>query len=189
MPTSTALPRSRRDAVAVPRGRLRLDHAANPNESWIGLWETNRGCPFRCTFCDWGSATAGKVTKFGDRAAVTPKSTGSPRRRSNTSSAATPISASRSATSTSPNYVAKVKKATGYPVALSVQNTKNATERAYLTQKILSDAGLNKGVALSMQSVDMTDARGDQARQHLARHLHGAAAPLHARQGRDLLAT
>src|SRR6185369_9621650 len=42
------------------------------------------------------------------------------------------------------------------PVALSVQNTKNATERAYETQKILSDAGLNKGVALSMQSVDMT---------------------------------
>jgi hypothetical protein len=33
--------------------------AANPQESWIGLWETNRGCPFRCTFCDWGSATAG----------------------------------------------------------------------------------------------------------------------------------
>src|SRR5207237_1402876 len=37
-----------------------------------------------------------------------------------------------------------------------VQNTKNATERAYLTQKILSDAGLNKGVALSMQSIDPT---------------------------------
>ena len=53
-------------------------------------------------------------------------------------------------------YVAKVKATTGYPVALSVQNTKNATERAYQTQKILSDAGLNKGVALSMQSVDMT---------------------------------
>ena len=53
-------------------------------------------------------------------------------------------------------YVAAGKKRTGYPQALSVQNTKNATERAYLTQKILSDAGLNKGVALSMQSVDMT---------------------------------
>ena len=26
--------------------------------------ETNRGCPFQCTFCDWGSATAAKVTKF-----------------------------------------------------------------------------------------------------------------------------
>ena len=37
---------------------------SNPGEQWIGLWETNRGCPFQCTFCDWGSATAGKVTKF-----------------------------------------------------------------------------------------------------------------------------
>ena len=23
--------------------------AANPEEKWIGLWETNRGCPFQCT--------------------------------------------------------------------------------------------------------------------------------------------
>jgi len=36
----------------------------NPTEKWIGLWETNRGCPFQCTFCDWGSATAAKVSKF-----------------------------------------------------------------------------------------------------------------------------
>ena len=26
--------------------------------------ETNRGCPYGCTFCDWGSATASKVRKF-----------------------------------------------------------------------------------------------------------------------------
>jgi len=26
--------------------------------------ESNRGCPFKCTFCDWGSATAQKVRKF-----------------------------------------------------------------------------------------------------------------------------
>jgi len=32
----------------------------NPDESWIGLWETNRGCPFTCTYCDWGSATGSK---------------------------------------------------------------------------------------------------------------------------------
>ena len=33
---------------------------ANPDERWLALWETNRGCPFSCTFCDWGSATAAK---------------------------------------------------------------------------------------------------------------------------------
>ena len=31
--------------------------------SYIASWETNRGCPFACTFCDWGSATKSKVRK------------------------------------------------------------------------------------------------------------------------------
>jgi len=28
------------------------------------LWETNRGCPYKCTFCDWGSATNSKIRRF-----------------------------------------------------------------------------------------------------------------------------
>lgn len=28
------------------------------------LVESNRGCPYGCTFCDWGSATASKIRKF-----------------------------------------------------------------------------------------------------------------------------
>jgi len=31
---------------------------------WDCSWETNRGCPYLCTFCDWGSATFTKVRKF-----------------------------------------------------------------------------------------------------------------------------
>jgi 2-(S-pantetheinyl)-carbapenam-3-carboxylate methyltransferase len=27
-------------------------------------WETNRGCPYSCSFCDWGSATMSKVRRF-----------------------------------------------------------------------------------------------------------------------------
>jgi len=129
--------------------------AANPHEQWIGLWETNRGCPFQCTFCDWGSATAGKVTKFEfDRLHgelnwfanhdikyifVCDANFGIQKRDVEIAEA-----------------VAEIRKRTGFPHGFSVQNTKNATERAYLTQKILSDAGLNKGVALSMQSLDPT---------------------------------
>ncbi len=33
---------------------------------WDCSWETNRGCPYECTFCDWGSATFTKVRKFVD---------------------------------------------------------------------------------------------------------------------------
>lgn len=28
------------------------------------IWETNRGCPFKCTFCDWGSNTNSKIRRF-----------------------------------------------------------------------------------------------------------------------------
>jgi len=33
---------------------------------WIVSWETNRGCPYACTFCDWGSATATKMRKWSE---------------------------------------------------------------------------------------------------------------------------
>ena len=128
--------------------------AANPNESWIGLWETNRGCPFRCTFCDWGSATAGKVTKFGDERLYREVDWFAEKKIEYIFCCDANFGIQKRDVDIA-NYVAKVKIGTGFPVALSVQNTKNATERAYETQKILSDAGLNKGVALSMQSVDM----------------------------------
>lgn len=128
---------------------------ANPEEHWIGLWETNRGCPFQCTFCDWGSATAGKVTKFGMDRLLAEVDWFSRNKIEYIFCCDANFGIQKRDIDIA-EYVAKIKAATGYPVALSVQNTKNATERAYQTQKILSDAGLNKGVALSMQSVDMT---------------------------------
>lgn len=36
---------------------------AHPNALIAAVWETNRGCPFRCSFCDWGSNTFTKVRK------------------------------------------------------------------------------------------------------------------------------
>lgn len=42
-----------------------LDHAlATAKASGhlpIALWETNRGCPYSCTFCDWGSSTMSRI--------------------------------------------------------------------------------------------------------------------------------
>jgi radical SAM superfamily enzyme YgiQ (UPF0313 family) len=37
----------------------------NPNVKWQAVIETNRGCPYACTFCDWGGTTYSKVKKFG----------------------------------------------------------------------------------------------------------------------------
>ena len=124
-----------------------------PKNEWLILWETNRGCPFKCTFCDWGSATASKVNKF-DLERLKSEIDWFSKKKiefifccdANFGILKRDIEIAK--------YAAMKKKITGYPKALSVQNTKNTTERAYQTQKILADAGLNKGVTLSMQSLD-----------------------------------
>ena len=42
--------------------KLAEDH---PDIIWAAIFETNRGCPHRCTFCDWGGVTMSKIAKFG----------------------------------------------------------------------------------------------------------------------------
>lgn len=127
--------------------------AAHPEETWLALWETNRGCPFSCTFCDWGSAVAAKVYPF-DLARLHAELDWFADQGTefifccdaNFGILPRDIEIAR--------YAAKLKAERGYPQALSVQNTKNATERAYEVQSLLSRSGLNKGVTLSLQSVD-----------------------------------
>ena len=38
--------------------------AQNPDVIWAMTLETNRGCPFACSFCDWGSVTYSKIHQF-----------------------------------------------------------------------------------------------------------------------------
>ena len=37
---------------------------SHPDITWQAVLETNRGCPYSCTFCDWGGAIYTKVRKF-----------------------------------------------------------------------------------------------------------------------------
>lgn len=126
---------------------------ANPQENWVGLWETNRGCPFSCTYCVWGAASQNKVYKR------------------NIENLYAEIDWFRrheiefifccdanfgilSRDIDIVKYFAESKQKYGYPKALSVQNTKNSTMRLYNIYKLMSDAGLSKGVALALQSVN-----------------------------------
>ena len=36
----------------------------NPELKFLTTLESNRGCPYACTFCDWGSLTYSKIRKF-----------------------------------------------------------------------------------------------------------------------------
>lgn len=35
-------------------------------QKFMAIWETNRGCPYQCTFCDWGSLTYTKLRNYSD---------------------------------------------------------------------------------------------------------------------------
>lgn len=41
-----------------------IEHANNVGYEVNALIETNRGCPYSCTFCDWGNGVLGKVKTF-----------------------------------------------------------------------------------------------------------------------------
>lgn len=38
----------------------------NPEHYWNATIETSRGCPYSCTFCDWGGLTGSKLKKMGN---------------------------------------------------------------------------------------------------------------------------
>jgi 2-(S-pantetheinyl)-carbapenam-3-carboxylate methyltransferase len=38
--------------------------AGTEGVKWVASWETNRGCPYMCTFCDWGSLTYTKLRQY-----------------------------------------------------------------------------------------------------------------------------
>ena len=121
------------------------------DHQWLALWETNRGCPFSCAYCDWGAATRSKLFCFDmerlkweiawfsehkiEFVFCCDSNFGIFPRDMEIASA-----------------VAEMKKMTGFPQALSVQNTKNS-DRSYEIQKALANAGLSKGVNLALQSM------------------------------------
>lgn len=126
-----------------------------PDQSWVMMWETNRGCPFSCTFCDWGSATSSKVFRFEMERIEAEIEWMSARRigfvfccDANFGMLKRDLDIARG--------VVAARQRHGYPFSLTVQNTKNATERAYEIQKLLSRSMNAIGVTLSLQSTNET---------------------------------
>lgn len=130
----------------------------HPNLEWLGLWETNRGCPFSCAYCDWGRSQVRKIKTFSmDRIAAEMQWFADHQVQF--------IFCCDGNFGLLPRdldiveMVIATRKRSGYPHALSVQNTKNATERSYRVHQRLTEASLNKGVTLAMQSMDETALR------------------------------
>jgi radical SAM superfamily enzyme YgiQ (UPF0313 family) len=121
--------------------------------SWMITWETNRGCPFKCSFCDWGSAIATKIRKFSDERLLEEIDFFSEKKVDLVFGADANFGIFKRDT----NFALKLaekKSETGFPNQFRVCFTKNSTDRVFKLAQIFSNAGMNKGVSISMQSLD-----------------------------------
>jgi len=124
-----------------------------PDQQWLATWETVRGCPFACSFCDWGSATGSRVARYS-----------LPRLRqeidwmascgihhlfvcdANFGMLPRDVEIAR--------YLALAYAERSSYVAVSIQNTKNRTERTEQIQQIFrSSRVVSFGASISLQSV------------------------------------
>lgn len=124
-----------------------------PNYRWTAPWETNRGCPFSCTFCDWGSATAAKVNRFGMER-LQAEIRWFARHRIDMVYCCDANFGILPRDIEITEYMVQTKDKMTYPRGFYIQNAKNATERTYQIQKQITQSGMNPDVTLSLQSVN-----------------------------------
>jgi len=126
---------------------------ANPKEGWLGLWETNRGCPFSCSYCEWGGDYQKRLYAH-DLKKLFEEIDWFSRNKIEFIFCCDANFGILKRDLEIVNRVAENKKKYGYPKVLSVQNTKNSTDSTYNIQKVLAKAGLSKGVNLAFQSLN-----------------------------------
>jgi hypothetical protein len=128
---------------------------ANPDAMWNMVLETNRGCPYQCTFCDWGSLILSKVKKFTlDR--VKAETEWAAKNRVGyifVADANFGIFKERDL------EIAKmIRDAANIPESLidglNIQYAKNSTHVVYEIAKIMEESGLGRGITVSVQSMN-----------------------------------
>ncbi len=117
------------------------------------IWETNRGCPFSCAFCDWGQATQSKVNIYGlDR--LRAEVDWIARNNIFYVYAADANFGIKKRDIEIARYMGDKKKSVGSPGFFMINWMKNSHTRTIEIADILRDAGIGCQVTLSMQSFD-----------------------------------
>jgi putative methyltransferase len=137
---------------------------------WNATLETNRGCPYACTFCDWGSLTYNKVKKFNlERVFAELEWIGK-----NKCGFVSITDANFGMFVERDNLIAdkllEVQEQYGYPYTFSVAWAKNQkTEVVDIVKKLIKSPKFNQGLTVSVQSMDL-DVLENIKRKNLEQH-------------------
>lgn len=114
--------------------------------------ETNRGCPFKCTFCDWGGTTAGKVKKF-DICRVHEEILWSAKNKLEfVSGADANFGAFKERDMQIVDFVIATKEQYGYPKYFDSSWHKNSSEHLVMMANKLMKSGMMRSYSAALQS-------------------------------------
>ncbi len=124
-----------------------------PDQLWITLLETNRGCPYSCTFCDWAGGLETQLTKFPlEHVYADIEWFGKHKIRyvfvgdANFGILPRDVDIAKE--------FARVRGQYGYPKAIATQNAKNPKPHSFVALNILDKAGLKTAGVMSIQSTN-----------------------------------
>ncbi len=115
--------------------------------------ETNRGCPYSCTFCDWGSSTASRIRKF-DLDRVFGELEWCARNRVSRIFFCDANFGIFERDVEIAQKVADLRREYGFPEALTTNYAKNTVKHLQKIVQIMADAGVVTEGLLSLQSMD-----------------------------------
>ena len=121
--------------------------------AWQASWETNRGCPYRCTFCVWGSEYFNKIRKFPMERLLEEIKWFAKNNINLVFGCDANFGVFKRDIDIAKALVA-AKEHYGYPNKFRVCNAKNSNDRVYQISEILNEGEMAKGTSLSMQSMN-----------------------------------
>lgn len=142
-----------RDLAAFPSPYLLGEFTHWDEGSAYAMLETNRGCPYGCTFCDWGSATLSKIYTlsdervFGDIEYLA-------RRRVVTMVVCDANFGILPRDVAIAEFIVAMREKYGYPQDVAYTNAKNGNPRLQQIVRLLRGAGITKAGQLALQTLD-----------------------------------
>ena len=121
--------------------------------SLFTMWETNRGCPYKCAFCDWGSATSDKIRRLTEDTVMEDLEAFSKLGVTYVFNA----DANFGIFKDDIKYIERaveLKNSTGYPKEIQFSAAKNKKEVSNQAHKLLYDANMCTGAQISYQHTD-----------------------------------
>ena len=123
---------------------------------WDCSWETNRGCPYQCTFCDWGSATFTNVRKFLEDRLYKEIEWFSENKMRYIDCCDANFGFFKDRDLLIARKLKEQAIKNNYPKKFGVAWAKNTTERIIPIASELKEGGILGGISLSVQSLDPT---------------------------------